>query len=116
MGILRSAAARSVSPARTPSPPLYMGIPTSSAISMEKYAIVLLVSIWSPACSVGQRRHACDTSTPVPPHTHELWANVVPWQDEILPVYNSAILTLHTARNSQRMGDTGIVSRRGQLV
>src|SRR5712691_6036703 len=46
MGILRSAAARIVSPARTPSPPLYVGMPTSRPISMEKYAMVLLVSTW----------------------------------------------------------------------
>src|SRR5215471_6010058 len=48
MGMVRSAAARIVSPARTPNPPLYVGMPTSRPISMEKYAMVLLVSIGSP--------------------------------------------------------------------
>jgi hypothetical protein len=33
-----SAAARTVSPANTPSPPLYVGMAFSNAISMEKYA------------------------------------------------------------------------------
>jgi hypothetical protein len=40
---LRSAAARIVSPARTPKPPLYVGSPSSNPISMEKYAIGLFV-------------------------------------------------------------------------
>ena len=46
----RSAAARTVSPARTPSPPLYVGMPTSSAISIEKYAMVLSVSMPVTPC------------------------------------------------------------------
>src|SRR5690242_6504621 len=40
-GNARSAADRSVSPARTPSPPLYVGIAESRAISMEKYATMV---------------------------------------------------------------------------
>src|SRR5437867_12620005 len=62
MGILRSAAARIVSPARTPSPPLYVGMPTSRPISMEKYAMVLLVSIGSPCMAYTVRR----SSVPLP--------------------------------------------------
>src|SRR5689334_21086579 len=38
MGTPRSAAARNVSPARTPSPPLYVGMLVMSPISIEKYA------------------------------------------------------------------------------
>src|SRR5688572_28832515 len=37
----RSAAERSVSTARTPRPPLYVGIACSRQISMEKYAMVV---------------------------------------------------------------------------
>src|SRR5215470_13642588 len=56
MGSLRSAAARTVSPARTPSPPLYVGIPTSSAISIEKYATVLSVSMPVTPCLAERQR------------------------------------------------------------
>src|SRR3954469_22093195 len=42
-GAPRSAADRSVSPERMPSPPLYVGIACSRQISMEKYATVELV-------------------------------------------------------------------------
>jgi hypothetical protein len=38
-----STAERSVSPARTPRPPLYVGIPCSRQISIEKYATVELI-------------------------------------------------------------------------
>src|SRR5256712_3355066 len=56
MGMLRSAAARIVSPASTPGPPLYVGMPTSSAISMEKYAMVLSVSMLVTPCSAELER------------------------------------------------------------
>src|SRR5262245_15307656 len=43
MGSPKSAAARNVSPANTPSPPLYVGRAVSRPISIEKYAIVSVV-------------------------------------------------------------------------
>src|SRR5205809_2420516 len=51
IGSLRSAADRSVSPASTPNPPLYVGIAGSRQISIEKYAMLgaaPLVSFMKP--------------------------------------------------------------------
>src|SRR5437667_11305147 len=52
IGSLRSAADRSVSPASTPNPPLYVGIAGSRQISIEKYAMLgaaPLVSFMKPS-------------------------------------------------------------------
>jgi hypothetical protein len=45
IGTPPSAAERTVSPASTPSPPLYVGSASASAISIEKYAIWVAVAM-----------------------------------------------------------------------